>query len=238
MTHKRQSSTEPPGTPTAADLARESGARSLTEVVYEQIRADIIAARLRQGEKLLLSALQARYGVSLSVVRESLARLASDGLVIADPQRGFRISAISREDLVDCMRTRIAIEGMALQLAIAKGDAAWQAKVEQAHDRLRNVSRQTDVVQWAALHQQFHELLVAPCGSPWLLRFRHTLFEQSERYRNAAIHQTTMLNQAEVDAQHRALVDAVLQRNPAKAQFAMDVHLSATLERALISLSL
>ncbi|MFT3819561.1 MAG: GntR family transcriptional regulator [Rubrivivax sp.] len=213
------------------------GGRSLTSAVYERLRAEIIANRLPQGEKLPLAQFQEQFGVSLSVVREALSRLAAEGLVVAEAQRGFRVSPISKADLIDVTRTRIAIEGLALQLAIAKGDSAWQAAVEQTYERMRNVMRATQRDQWAEAHARFHRLLVAPCDSPWLLRFRDILFEQAERYRYAAITGIRPPKQAEIDAQHRALVDAVLQRNPAKAQMAIDAHFTSSLERTLESLA-
>jgi DNA-binding GntR family transcriptional regulator len=157
---------------------------------------------------------QEQFGVSLSVVREALARLAAEGLVVSEAQRGFRVRPISKADLIDVTRTRIAIEGIAIRWAIDRGDDAWLASVKDAYARLSGIIRATEVEQW-------------------LLRFRGVLFEQSERYRYAAIQNVPPTLQSDVDAQHRILVDAVLQRNPEKAQMAIDAHFSSTMKRVL-----
>jgi len=87
--------------------------RSLTSAVLAHVRAEVLSCRLKPGGKLLIAGLATRFGVSLSAVREALARLAAEGLVKAEDQRGFRVSPVSIEDLRDITRTRIALEGLA-----------------------------------------------------------------------------------------------------------------------------
>lgn len=211
----------------------EIGARSLTTAVYERLRADIITNRLNQGERLHLATLQEQFGVSLSVVREALSRLVADGLVVAEAQRGFKVSTISKKDLIDVTRTRIGIESMAIEQAIANGNDAWLDEVRKAYDRMAGILRATNLDQWGEAHAEFHRLLVAPCDSAWLLRFRETLFEQSERYRYASVDRSHVPDASVIDAQHRALLEAVLARDIDKAKSAIDAHFVATLERVL-----
>ena len=213
--------------------SENGGARSLTNAVYEHLRTDIITNRLQQGVKLPMAQFQEQFGVSLSVVREALARLAAEGLVVSEAQRGFRVRPISKADLIDVTRTRIAIEGIAIRWAIDRGDDAWLASVQDAYARLSGIIRASEVEQWSNAHARFHQILLEPCGSEWLLRFRGVLFEQSERYRHAAIQNVPPTLQSDVDVQHRILVDAVLQRNPEKAQMAIDAHFSSTMKRVL-----
>ena len=56
-------------------------------------------------------------------------RLASDGLVILEDHKGFRVAPVSREELVDITSTRVELEGLAVALAIDKGDDFWEAGV-------------------------------------------------------------------------------------------------------------
>ena len=66
---------------------RESGV-NLTQSAYELLRADILSCRLPPGSKLKIQELCTRYAVGLGAIREALSRLTSEGLVIAEPQRG------------------------------------------------------------------------------------------------------------------------------------------------------
>src|SRR5712672_2028195 len=77
------------------------------EGVYQHLRADILACRLRPGVKLQINLLAEDLGVSLSGVREALSKLSAEGLVVAEPQRGFRVAPVSLEDLGDLTMTRI-----------------------------------------------------------------------------------------------------------------------------------
>ncbi|PYN78170.1 MAG: GntR family transcriptional regulator [Candidatus Rokuibacteriota bacterium] len=206
--------------------------RSLTSAVFAQLRAEILSCRLKPGEKLLIAGLARRFGVSLSAVREALSRLGAEGLVKAEDQRGFHVSPVSIDGLRDLTRTRIDIEGLALRRAIELGDARWEDAVRAAYAQLAEVAlpRPGDAgprfENWRALHHRFHLALVSACGSAWLLRFRQTLYEQSERYRFLA----HRMRQRPVEAEHAAIVQAVLARDPDAAVNALGDHFALTAE--------
>ena len=77
-----------------------------------------------------------RFGVSQSVVREALTRLTEQGLLVATPQRGFRVRDLSIEDIAELTETRVQIESLALRLAIERGDLQWETGILAAHYRL------------------------------------------------------------------------------------------------------
>src|SRR5262245_9611874 len=76
-------------------LTRTAEFDSVSEKAYRQIRADIIFGKLTPGEKLRLDRLRELYGASVGTLRELLSRLASEGLVVAEGQRGFEVAPIS-----------------------------------------------------------------------------------------------------------------------------------------------
>ena len=105
------------------------------EDVYGALRSDILFGR-RLPSSRLRSTSSPRHAVSLSVVREAVTRLATEDLVEATPQRGFRVRSISLEHLHDLTGVRIQIETLALRQSIAKGDVTWEANLVAAHHRL------------------------------------------------------------------------------------------------------
>ena len=207
--------------------------RSLTSAVQERLRADILSTRLLPGQKLHIAGLAKQVSVSLAAVREALSRLVADGLVQASDQRGFRVSPVSHADLADVTRTRIDIEGLALRRSIELGDQAWLDAVELSHERLRAVPyRYPDepgvhYEQWVVHHRVFHRALVNACGSPWLLGFRDVLHEQSERYRRLSIRDVSKAR--DVEAEHAAIVQAVLRRDADTAVAALAKHFNVTM---------
>ena len=109
-------------------MARDTSL-NLTQGAYEDLRADILSCRILPGSRLKIQELCTRLSVSLGAIREALSRLTSEGLVVAEPQRGFRAAPISPEDLSDLTRVRIEIEALCLRRAIALGDVDWVARL-------------------------------------------------------------------------------------------------------------
>jgi DNA-binding GntR family transcriptional regulator len=205
---------------------------SLTQDVYERLRADLLACRLRPGVRLKIGELCKALQVSLSAVREALSRLTSEGLVIAEPQRGFRAAPISAEELRDLTAVRAQIEGLCLDRAIAAGDVAWEAQLVAAFHRLsRTPEREPDDAQrmseaWSTAHAAYHEALVGACDSPWLLRLRGLLYAQSERYRRLSVPLAEI--ERDLNREHQAIMTAALDRDAPRARALMADHLELT----------
>ena len=205
---------------------------SLTQDAYQRLRADLLACRVKPGARLKIAELCDSLSVSLSAVREALARLMSEGLVVGEPQRGFCAAPISSSELQDLTGVRVTIETACLDRAIAVGDVAWESHLVSAMHRLsRTPERAADDPDrlseaWAAAHADFHAALAAACDSPWLLKLRGMLYDQSERYRRLSIPLAEVAR--DIGAEHRELVDAALDRDAPRAVAAMARHLETT----------
>lgn len=206
--------------------------RSQTHDAYLKLRRDIISCRLPPGEKLNIGALCDAYGVSLGAIRESLSRLASEDLVLAKAQLGFRVAPVSAEELVDLMRTRIEIESLCLRRSLAAGGVEWESSLIAASHRLsrtpKNASPQSPGVsdEWEAAHDAFHLALVAACDSPWLLKIRAQLYIQAERYRRLSLRISS--TRRNVAAEHRQLQKAAIARDAERAVSLTAKHLETT----------
>jgi GntR family transcriptional regulator, carbon starvation induced regulator len=205
--------------------------KSLTSQAFERIRNDILLGTLRPNERLKIQALSERYEIGATAVREALSRLVTDGLVESEDQKGFCVAPVSKDDLIDLTETRIAIEGMAVRKAIAHGDLEWESQVLSSFHRLSRTPPPTTIANhaaWALAHRQFHESLVAQCGSPWLLRLCGMLYDKSERYRNLA-ERSTSPAERDTANEHRELMDAIaMERNADKAVALLGAHFRAT----------
>lgn len=206
--------------------------KSLTGIAFDQIRADILLGRLRPEERLRITSLTERYNVGATAVREALSRLVADDLVVAEDQRGFCVAPISKADLLDLTQTRVDIEGLALSKAIEIGDVEWESGVVSSFHRLSRFNLPTDQGselhhQWSMVHRQFHESLLVGCMSPWLLRLTNLLYDKSERYRNLAELKAEP-GLRDVGAEHKALMEATLQRNAPFARQLIADHFWAT----------
>ena len=109
-------------------FGRPAEVKTLAEATLFRIRRDIISGSLAPGSKIKSDHLRERYDVGISPLREALFQLVSEGLVRADGQRGFRVSGISRDDLIDVTNWRMKLECEAIELAIIHGDKAWEER--------------------------------------------------------------------------------------------------------------
>ena len=201
-------------------------AKSLTTQAVEQLRGDILLGRLQPNERLRIQALSERYNIGTTAIREALSRLVTDGLVELEDQRGFCVTPVSRDELLDLTRTRVEIESLALAAAIERGSLDWESSLVSAFHRLSKTPPPTSPelhADWAAVHRQFHEALIGGNGSPSLLRICHLLYDKSERYRNLAEIRTQPAERDTV-TEHRELMEAAMNRDGATAKRLLAEH--------------
>lgn len=210
---------------------------SLTDSVYRALRTDLVLGRLAPGAQLKTSELAAGYGVSLAAVREALSRLSSEGLVEAEPQRGFRAAPISAEQLQDLTAVRLDIECMCLRQSVTRFNPLDDIRLEEALDVLVAATagadeRQVLTEEWSRAHAAFHETLVSGCRSAVLLQIRRQLFDRSERYRSFSV--ALGRDTSDVERDHRTLIDAVHRRDADCAAELLGDHIRGT-TRILLS---
>ncbi|MFZ6648596.1 GntR family transcriptional regulator [Undibacterium sp. TJN25] len=208
------------------DVAANNG--SLTVSIYKRLQADVLAGRLAPGDKLKIHDLSEQMDVSPGVVREALSRLASESIVVASPQRGFRVAPISAEDVRDLTQARIEIERSCLRRSLTNGDVAWEAAILAALHRLSHTPHEAaDLSEpWADTHAQFHKSLVDACDSKWLLKVREQLFVQAERYRR--INTRLSADIRDLRAEHEEIAKLAISRDVERTCEMMEHHLKLT----------
>jgi GntR family carbon starvation induced transcriptional regulator len=215
--------------------------QTLSGIVLNQLRTDILLCRLRPNTRLRMEDLRERYGMSISPLREALMRLEAEGLVELEQNKGFKVSKVSRENLLDLMRTRIEIESIALRWSLERGGVEWEANLLSAFHRL---SRQSKIdptnpaaisEAWSKEHADFHTALVSACAAPTLLSIRSRLFEQADRYVALSIVSNGPLRDDVTE--HKQLMRAALNRELEKTLELNRVHITRTLDKVTASLS-
>jgi DNA-binding GntR family transcriptional regulator len=210
-----------------------TAARSLTERVYECLRADILAGRFSPGQRLRPTDLAALNAVSLNVVREALNRLAGQRLVQASPQQGFSVVQVSAFDLYDLTDVRVLVETAALCRSIEHGDLGWESTLVAAHHRLANTpmtDEDPDQLSddWMRAHNAFHAATMCACGSPRLIEMAATLGESAAMYRYYS--QRYDHGRRDVAGEHRAIFEATIARDADLASRLHAEHIQRTAE--------
>lgn len=211
-------------------LDHDAGSR--TERAYQRLRSEILRGQLEPGQRLRAADLDARFDLGLTPIREALVRLGTENLVVVESNRGARVRGISMEEFADLMETRRKIERLCLTESMRNGDSRWEAEAIAAlhvlaRTPLPDFGQPAALAsEWESHHRHFHAALVAACGSDWLLRFWNQLADHSERYRKVRLQ--TPLVARDVQAEHQAILDAVLRRDEDLAVALVEQHLRDT----------
>lgn len=178
-----------PGSAMPGAALVDDGKNTMASQLVGRLREAIVSGQLEAGSKINLERARGSLGVSLSPLREALARLISDGLVVFEDNRGYRVAPVSLSNLEEITRLREEFEVLALRQAIAIGTVDWEGDVMRALHRMNRIERdaeQPDTLErWETYHREFHLTLIAGCRMPLLLNFCGVLLSLNDRYRRS-----------------------------------------------------
>ncbi len=204
---------------------------------YDLLRSEILNGDLMPGERLRAADLNARYQLGLTPIREALLRLASEGLVLNENNRGAWVRQISVAELHDLFSTRRELETTCLRMAMQNRTPEWEAEILRTLHLLSSapvpgtVEDRDGAARWEAFHREFHFALVSACSSDWRLRFWNTLTDHSERYRKLRLvagGDPEGSISRDIQAEHKAIAEAVIHGDTDRAVTLMDGHLART----------
>jgi DNA-binding GntR family transcriptional regulator len=131
-------------------------------------------------------------------------------LVEIEDLRGYRVAAVSADNLTEVILLRMDLEPLALREAMARADAGWGERLRVTLTALEHCGRtpgdeaQSDI--WEARHRQFHLALLEGCQMPMLLSFLKGLHDLSDRYRRLFLR--THPPDRDVPSEHRRIHEA------------------------------
>lgn len=217
--------------------ARKPG--TLVAKAHAAVRNNIISGVHRPGEKLRVEHLKRHYGFSSSTLREALTMLIADKLVAVEGHRGFRVVPVSAKDLIDLNGFRILLEKEAITQSITHGDEEWEAGVVSSFHILsrataafiENVDDQAIFDEWERRHRAFHLSLIAAAPSEWIRHFLTLTYQQYERYRHLFLEVAEeFYGDRDAQAEHAAIVDAVLARDAETATRLIGEHVNRSVD--------
>lgn len=212
--------------------------------MFESLRDEVLSGRIPPGTKMKLADYSERFAVSVAVVREALGRLAEQGLLQANPQRGFSTLPLSVDDLLGLTRARIIIETATLRESITHGDLAWEGSVLAAHHQLASTPRcdgsesgsECDGSEpggrsinraFAVAHRAFHVALLAGSGNSHLESIAASLRDRSELYLYWSFYLGDDTGR-DVACEHRQLSELTIARDADNAVDALTRHIQRT----------
>ena len=191
---------------------------NLNEQVYEELRRRILGREHGPGAKLSLHELAAELGVSRSPVHHALTRLVSEGLLIVKARRGYYVTPVTSQALVEGYEVRLALELHAADVTV---ETAEDERIAELGARLDATAAAILHEEWDAANAAFHELQVDLAGNQLLSRFYRELSVNlmMQVIRGGHLEQGEYLV-----TEHRAIVDALEARDRESARAAITRH--------------
>lgn len=181
---------------------------TLADVVYARLHEDILLGRLRPNTLIIEAELADRLEVSRTPVRESLQRLAKDGLIVSRRRHWFVVEP-SLGEIRDSYDVRAALEGHAARLATERATDAQLEVITGALDSRGHAGPSTE--DFVTSNERFHRTIVEASHSPRLIaaieRSKHFYFNTQV----ARLYEPKDLEASQV--QHQQMVEAILSRD-------------------------
>jgi len=197
----------------------------LADDVYRTLRDDILMGRLRPRDHLVEVDLAERLKVSRTPIRESLQRLAADGLIVSHRRR-WVVYEHTLEEIKDIYEVRMALEGYAARLACQR---ATPAQVEElsAYFEARPREPVRGDSGFVDFNTTFHELITEAANNAYFQRLADS--NRFYSFNNQLAQRYDPRDVEESNAQHRAILDAIVARDPDAAERAARDHVGFSL---------
>ena len=196
--------------------------RTAHEWVRDRLRRAIVAGVYPPGAKLVQTEIAARFGTSVTPVREAMRDLVNDGLIDFDPHRAARVREIDVADALEVNRLRLVLEPMAAHSAALN---ATPEEVQTIRLLADEAAATAEDEAWLEANRRFHLAIIAAAHSPRLEAILSNLRQISSFYLVAMVRTCGSVRQKST-GEHVALVDAIAAHDPDTASAVMSRHLA------------
>jgi DNA-binding GntR family transcriptional regulator len=198
--------------------------RSVVGLAYDELRAMIVDGRLRPGARVGQAELATALGISRGSVREALRRLAGDGLVAFEVNRGFFVTSVGVDGVLERLEARLLLEPAIARLA------AERRTDDDLVELRRAVSDERSARTAAAAHdasRAFHAALVTATRNEALARIFDTLWIADVGRRLLASRRAQPDWQSSDAAEHEELLTVIEARDGDLAESLMRAHVES-----------
>lgn len=211
--------------------------------VAESLRGMLLRGEFAPDERMQEVALAERMQVSRTPIREALRILAEDGLLVYSPNRGYSVKRFTAEDILVAFQVRAAMEGIGARLLAERGfEEKTQKKIEAvladgdallARGRLPGA----DLEPWREMSRRFHVALILGTRSDLLIRVARDA-QNIPVVNEGAFRWYDVEDFRRQHMLHHMIADAIIRRQPERAERLMQEHILEAGERVRRNLPL
>ncbi len=187
----------------------------------------IFERQLAPGQWIDELALAREWQISRTPLREALKVLAAEGLVLPVPRQGCKVAEMSEDEADELLPIMALLEGRCAYEAVRKAGEADIRRLQQLHAQLERHAAAQDIEAYYRANHEFHSAVQALAANRWLDRATGDLRRFVRLLRGRQLHWPGRI-EASIN-EHRVLLDAIVQRDAARAERVMHDHLMAQL---------
>lgn len=195
---------------------------STQRAVLEELRRWIHSGQLQPGQQILQEDVATSLGTSVIPVREALKTLQSEGMLVHYPNRGFFVTKLDRDELVELCVIRSALESLAAEKALVLIDGDVIVHMSGLIAAMEEADTNEQIEELIRLDRAFHFTLFSASHSPQLLRLIEITWDQSDAYRSAFFVDPEHREATHHD--HRQILEAIRSRDINLVKTLLDAH--------------
>ena len=193
----------------------DSNSLSLEEKVYAQLEEEILTGKLKPGEQLKELTLAKRLDASRTPIRGALHRLAEDGLVEFQANKGATVIGITTSDIEDIYAVRMRLEGLAARLATERMTKEDKESLTTTLELSEFYLEKKNDKKREELDSEFHSIIFKSSGSRHLAKILSDLHKNIKAYRRFSLSDKDRAEKSV--AEHREILEAILEGNADEA---------------------
>lgn len=198
----------------------DSGRQQLSDEAAAYARELIISGKLRPGEFIRLDRLASELDMSVTPVRQGLVTLRGEGFVRLEPRRGFVVSELREEDILDMFSVQAFVAGELAAYAAQNITAEQIPRLDEIVSEIEAAAKSSSASDAEALAHEFHEMVTQAAGRPKLAWIQHVTGRYEPRRLYADLEGWDQLSIQE----HRAIFDALKTHDSCSAREQMRSH--------------
>lgn len=144
-------------------------AESLTDQVYSLLEREIVAGRMKPGERIREKELAERLGISRTPIREALLKLEMAGIVVCNSRRSYNVRILTGDDISEVFDILGILEGAAVASLREKTSAEDLALLAHYNDKMAETAKSKDFHAFGAWNENFHDVFMSKSKNRSLL---------------------------------------------------------------------
>jgi len=208
--------------------------KPIRDIVYESLRTAILKGDLKAWDRIVEKDYADKFNISRTPVREAIRKLEIEGFIEYVPRKGVVVKSFDAKEIMEIFSIRIALECLAVKSAINNIDEKEIGMLVKIVEEMEKADVRGNIIELYRLCKEFNEVLLNASKMPRLITIINTMQDYLERFRKITLAQRVRRTNAITE--HRAILQAILNKEERKAQQLVAKHLEGAQKSLLKTL--